>query len=249
MANYKGFVIMMPVILFFFLALAVEADNTDLDVILKIETQLGVTLEKRTEEELGAAWENVGYALDGRRVVGLNLAFFKKIEDLHFLESLPELRRLCLAVNPIQDISSLAGLKNLTHLDLSSTYVSDLSPLKSLTKLRELSLWNAPVEDISPLAYLQDLTHLELTKTKVWNLEPLKDLRKLEVLKMRGSPVTRLPDWMVSWCPAVDLHEAFRECPLQDPPQKFVSADRKGIRLYLGMCSGEPLKKFRNILD
>ncbi len=219
------------------------AGNTDRDVIRKIEAQLGVALEERTEEELGAAWENVGFAVENGRVVGLNLAFFKKIEDLHFLESLPELRRLCLAVNPIQDISSLAGLKNLTHLDLSSTYVTDLSPLKSLAKLKKLSFWNAPVEDISPLAGLQELTHLELTKTKVWNLEPLKDLRKLEVLKMRGSPVTRLPDWMVSWCPSVDLQEAFRDCPLQDPPRTFVTADRKGIRLYLGMCSGEPLDK------
>ena len=241
MVKLKGLVIMMSVIHFFFLALPVEAGNTDLDVIRKIETQLGVTLEERTEEELGAAWENVGFAVENGRVVGLNLAFFKKIEDLHFLESLPELRRLILAVNPIKDISSLAGLKNLTHLDLSSTYVTDLSPLKSLAKLKKLSFWNAPVEDISPLAHLQELTHLELIKTKVWNLEPLKDLRKLELLKMRGSPVTRLPDWMVSWCPAVDLHEAFRDCPLQDPPQRFVSADRTGIRLYLGMCTGEPL--------
>jgi len=70
--------------------------------------------------------------------------------------------RLSLGGNQTDDISRLAGLTNLTRLDLWHNQISDLTPLAGLTNLKHLDLSFNPVSDITPLANLTNLNTLYL---------------------------------------------------------------------------------------
>ena len=58
--------------------------------------------------------------------------------------------------NQISDISPLAGLAELTWLDLDSNQISDISPLAGLTNLIDLSLEGNPIADTSALRLIVD---------------------------------------------------------------------------------------------
>ncbi len=64
--------------------------------------------------------------------------------------------------NPISDLSALAALTQLTHLELDGTAVSDVAPLAHLTQLKTLQLDNTAVSDVAPLENLTQLTELKL---------------------------------------------------------------------------------------
>ena len=53
--------------------------------------------------------------------------------------------------NQISDISALAGLTNLTLLELCDNQISDISPLAGLTVLHDLVLSHNRISDLSPL--------------------------------------------------------------------------------------------------
>ena len=54
--------------------------------------------------------------------------------------------------NSVSDVSALAGLTNLTWLDLNKNSISDISALAGLTNLTTLFLWSNSISDISALA-------------------------------------------------------------------------------------------------
>jgi internalin A len=54
-------------------------------------------------------------------------------------------------VNQIEDLSPLAGLVNLRHLDLTGNQIEDLSPLVGLVGLGSLDLEHNKIVDIQPL--------------------------------------------------------------------------------------------------
>ena len=95
-----------------------------------------------------------------------------------------------LGVNPISNVSPLAGLTNLETLNLTFTGVSDVSPLASLTNLETLELNVTAVSDVSPLASLTNLTWLELSGTGVSDVSPLATLTNLETLRLDYTAVS-----------------------------------------------------------
>ncbi|HWO07911.1 MAG TPA: leucine-rich repeat domain-containing protein [Polyangiaceae bacterium] len=111
------------------------------------------------------------------------------ITDLTPIKGLTKLEGLRLSMNPVSDISALAGMLQMDRLDLGRTQVRDLSPLKKMSKLTELMLDDTPVEDLSPLAGATSLERLSIKRTRVSDLSPLKSLRKLKFLYVGGSPV------------------------------------------------------------
>ena len=62
----------------------------------------------------------------------------------------------------VDDLSPIAGCKNLERLLLDGTNVRDVSPLTGLTNLRRLSLSRTPVRNLSPLARLANLGDLNV---------------------------------------------------------------------------------------
>jgi Leucine-rich repeat (LRR) protein len=80
----------------------------------------------------------------------------------------------------VSDVSPLAELKNLEHLELWGTQVSDLSALSGLNELKTLRITGSPVSDLSPLAELKSLERLDLSGTQVSDLASLVELKNLK---------------------------------------------------------------------
>ena len=119
------------------------------------------------------------------------------ISDLSALARLTSLIRLELVeINHLPlEVSPLAGLTNLTRLNLSRNKISDLSPLAGLTSLIRLELVEIKGSlvqgareylplDISPLAGLANLTRLNLSQNKISDLSPLAGLTNLTNLNL-----------------------------------------------------------------
>ena len=100
------------------------------------------------------------------------------IRDLTGLEFATHLKILEIKENPISDLSILAGLTNLTALELSPVD-GDLSPLAGLTNLTRLELEGNSISDIAPLAGLTNLTWLNLSGTGISDISALVGLTNL----------------------------------------------------------------------
>ena len=111
------------------------------------------------------------------------LADSKGIRDLTGLEFATNMRDLWLKHNEhISDLSPIAGLHNLTALDIGHNSVSDLSPLEGLTNLRKINIGNNKISDLSSLEGLKNLERF-----LSWNnfLSDLSPLVKLTEMKLR----------------------------------------------------------------
>lgn len=92
--------------------------------------------------------------------------------------------------NAITDVSPLAGLTQLTDLDLDENAIVDISALANLTNLEYLDLWDNAIVDISALAGMTQLKELYLAYNEIADVSSLKDLTNLEKLFLKDNPIT-----------------------------------------------------------
>ena len=85
--------------------------------------------------------------------------------------------------NSISDISPLAGLTQLTQLQLEENAISDVSPLASLAQLQYVDLSNNAISDVSPLASLAQLTDMDLSYNPISDVSGLSTLTQLQILQ------------------------------------------------------------------
>jgi Leucine-rich repeat (LRR) protein len=107
---------------------------------------------------------------------------FSRISDISPLAGLTNLTELQLSGNNISDLTPLAGLKNINELALHHNNISDLSPISDLTDLTYLQLYNNNISDITPLSNLIDVRWLYLGEnniTDISSLESMTDMREL----------------------------------------------------------------------
>lgn len=105
------------------------------------------------------------------------------------LAHLPQLEKVILKDCPqITDISLVAGLTNLMHLEMNyAPKLVDITPLAGLTRLKVLDLKNTRVQDLEALAKLSGLEWLYLSDSKrVNDISPLKNLTNLRILTLNG---------------------------------------------------------------
>jgi tetratricopeptide (TPR) repeat protein len=123
-----------------------------------------------------------------------------EIEDITGLEHAVNLTELWLGAdlttqgfreNQITDISSLAGLTNLTSLELGFNQISDITPLEGLTNLTELFLRDNQISDISPLEELTSLARLDLRHNQISSISPLKSHSNLNYFIVDFNPLSR----------------------------------------------------------
>ncbi len=141
-----------------------------------------------------------------RRLATLDLTGCWQIRNLEPLASLTDLRSLALGKNfqaaissrfelsemrarlvEIRDLSPIARLRNLVHLDLIAAWqLSDLNPLAGLTNLTDLNLSQcSQITDLSPLVGLTNLTDLNLSQcSQLKDLNPLANLSSLTHLDL-----------------------------------------------------------------
>lgn len=163
-------------------------------------------LEAAVREELGVRGSYIPVSeLEGLTELD---ASERGIESLEGIEHLPNLRRLNLGGNRINDLRPLTMLRGLAALDLRDNYISDLGAvhlecLAELPVLSELSLRNnrdsahpeepsnfEHISDISPIARLSSLEILDLRNNHVEELSPLGELEALRYLDLRGNRLT-----------------------------------------------------------
>ena len=117
------------------------------------------------------------------------------IYSLDGLEHATNLTDLRLNSYDIGDISSLAGLTNLTHLDLGGNSLDndDLTHLSELTNLTHLKLYgNKLISDLTHLSELTNLTALLLFKCNISDLSSLSNLTNLTDLSLSDNPISNL---------------------------------------------------------
>lgn len=98
--------------------------------------------------------------------------------------------RLSLEKKGVSDISVLAGLTELTYLDLGDNYITDISVLAKLTKLETLWLDNNKLGDIGALANLTNLKGLYLHGNNVKDISALANLTNLKSLWLNDNNIS-----------------------------------------------------------
>ncbi len=127
--------------------------------------------------------------------------------DLSPLAGLRSLSHLDLSDNDLADVSALAGLTGLRSLLLGGNAVRDLSPLSGLDGLRSLTLSNNGLTDVSALSGLSSLRQLWLDGNELESVRPLRRLRSLIYLHLGDnriadiSPLASLADLRRLWLP------------------------------------------------
>jgi hypothetical protein len=115
-----------------------------------------------------------------------DLKFDNAVSDLGPIANLTNLTVLQLTAGPLADLKPLAGLSQLTDLDLDLDFDSkktDLTPLSGLTKLVSLDISaNPTLISVEPVKNLTNLKRLKLSFTSISDLTPLIGLRNLEFL-------------------------------------------------------------------
>lgn len=94
-------------------------------------------------------------------LVAVDLGHFK-VQECSFLEYMPNLKYLVLAIGTVSDIRPIGTLKELKYLELFDTRVRDYWPLINCTKLEALNLSFSGHGEIEPLLQMPWLTHLWL---------------------------------------------------------------------------------------
>ena len=148
-----------------------------------------------TEDQDGIVPENyinIHGRLYSKSLTSLDLTdLYMNDEDFTLLEQMTELKELRLD-GSINDLTPLAGLKNLTFLTLNYNGIKDLTPLSGLTNLTWLSLRCNSLDDISPLASLENLKGLILADNNISDLTPLSGLTGLTSLDLSGNNISDL---------------------------------------------------------
>ena len=117
---------------------------------------------------------------------GINRTDFSPLMGLAGLNTLA----LSFGGSTVVDISTLAGLANLTSLQITHSSLHDLTPLANLTNLTNLNIhWNH-IHDIAPLAGLSNLTHINLSGNHIADINPLAGLTRLEELFLTRNQIS-----------------------------------------------------------
>ncbi len=112
------------------------------------------------------------------------------ITDITGLEYATNLQELYLRWNRIRDISALAKLTNLEHLDAHGNQnICDISALSGLVNLQTLVLRLNRISDISALAQLTNLEKLDLQWNHIGDITPLSGLTNLRYVQLQFNDI------------------------------------------------------------
>lgn len=168
----------------------------------EIEAEIRKKLQKPDGPLTNAELKKVkSLNLSNVKLAGLDVCVFSQLtglkdlflgpgeyDDLSPIAGAKDLESLAASRNQVKDLTPIAKLTKLDRLDLGRSQVADLKPIAGLTSLTELALDDCPVEDLSPLVKLTKLEKLSIQRTKVKDASPLKALKKLKFLYVNGTP-------------------------------------------------------------
>ena len=159
----------------------------DVNVVWRVWFGSGYTVRTDTEKILASNPDRGGDltadAIEGlfycNKVKYLDLGHNDKLSDISFVNNMPDLEVLIIAMTAVKDISPLANCPKLNFLEYFTCPAADLSPLSGLTNLKDLHLCNDyALRDIRPL-YGLDLDRLWIGLMDPIPREQLDEFRRL----------------------------------------------------------------------
>ncbi|MBR4472877.1 MAG: hypothetical protein IKS55_04485 [Oscillospiraceae bacterium] len=133
----------------------------DVEVVWRISFGLSYSVRTNVERILASSPSVGGTVTDSEfneilkyctKVKYLDIGHNETITDLSFVNYMPDLEVLIIAMNPLGDLSPLANCEHLEYLELFYSNTSDLSPLAGLKTLKHLNVGHCPyLTDISPI--------------------------------------------------------------------------------------------------
>ena len=154
---------------------------------------LGWHVEQARRQREAVAWvQEMGgkvqyeyeYAKNGKREANPQPPGPKWLRQLFGIDFWDEVVFIYIHNERMSDITRLARLTSLKHLNLDNTQVRDVAPLAGLTNLNWLSLYGTEVKDVTPLAKVGNLRKLDLGDTQVKDVKPLSGLKQLRELHL-----------------------------------------------------------------
>ena len=101
------------------------------------------------------------------------------VNNISFVEYMPDLEVAILAINYWSDATPLASCPKLEYLEMYNTNCTDLTPLAGLTNLKHLNLgWNENLRDVTPLCSLTQLERLWIGSVHSIPRAQLRELRE-----------------------------------------------------------------------
>lgn len=129
------------------------------------------------------------------------------VNDLSFLNDLPNLKILILVDNQFQDITPVASLTELEYLELFYNDIRDVSALPALVNLKDLNLGFNRIADISPI---ESMTWLERLWVPQYNSHnPTKKPDPEAVQRLRDA----LPDTLIDSTAKSSVGNGWRDHP------------------------------------
>jgi len=167
----------------------IRDDYPDVKVVWRIWFGSEMTYSVRTDVEMILASKpSVGGFVDEvngadlkycTEVKYLDLGHNATLRDISFVEYMPKLEVLILAMAKWSDATPLASCPNLEYLEIQTTNCTDLSPLSGLKNLRHINLGFIPaLEDISPLYELTELERLWLGSNNGVPQEQVEEMQR-----------------------------------------------------------------------
>ncbi len=150
------------------------------------------------------AWMSNLTKLSQVRISGEKIASYKG------LPSLPNLRQAAFYNAQPDDLSPIAeAMPNLTRLELNYNTIQDLTPLTKLSKLNDLNLYGATVKDFSPLAGCPALRTMMYYAVKDADFSTLGTLTQVTELKGGLTKLDNI-DWVAN-LPNLKKFDVFAE--------------------------------------
>ena len=106
------------------------------------------------------------------------------------LNALTKLKTLTLKGVRIDNLSFITSMKELRRMDVSYNFIEDLSPIKALTNLEFIDCSFNRIQDLTPLAGLSNVKTLMAASNRIRSIEPLRELTSLESLNVSNGAYT-----------------------------------------------------------
>jgi len=143
--------------------------RTDAEMILASKPSVGGFVDEVNGADLKYCTE----------VKYLDLGHNATMRDISFVQYMPKLEVLIIAMAKWKDATPLTYCKNLEYLEMQTTNCTDLSPLAELKNLRHLNICCIRgLEDISPLYELTELERLWLGSMNAVPAEQVEAMQK-----------------------------------------------------------------------
>lgn len=159
---------------------------TDISVLAEFENLKSININYITDGGFGRKIDGFK-AFEGNEKIEEfhSCVGFVNREDIHVLETLPNLKSLSL-YSTYEDFEF--NIPSLEYLYLNGTY--DLSKIEHLTELKDLSLVYNDSKDLSPIAKLKSLSGLYIEECKFEDYSSILELENLEALWISSRPMT-----------------------------------------------------------